>query len=206
MQSDRHVRLLASLLTAAVLGVGLGFCADAISAGSLITTLEQRFPRTHLGSGHGIAGVIALGGNPDRIREAGRLASLYPHFKVVVTGAGSRAEVLSLIGPDILPDRVLVEEDARNTYENAVFSSRIMGPSAQGRWLLVTSASHMPRAVSTFRRAGFNVMAWPIFDLTKPNAQFEGAVHHECLGLVAYWVLGRSESLWPDTVQRSAGS
>jgi uncharacterized SAM-binding protein YcdF (DUF218 family) len=200
MQADRHLRLLASVLAAAVVGIGLGLYAGAISASSLITTLEQRFPRVHIGSGHGIAGVIALGGNPDRIREAGRLASLYPHFKVVVTGAGSQAEVLSLVGPGIAHDRVLVEEAARNTYENAVFSSRIIGAITKGKWVLVTSASHMPRAVSTFRRAGLDVMTWPIFDLaaTASDASVEAVVHHEWLGLVAYWVLGRSESLWPD--------
>ena len=36
-----------------------------------------------------------------------------------------------------------------------------MQPQPGERWLLVTSATHMPRSMGIFRQAGFNVMAWP---------------------------------------------
>jgi uncharacterized SAM-binding protein YcdF (DUF218 family) len=54
----------------------------------------------------------------------------------------------------------------------------------------VTSASHMPRAMATFRKAGFVVLPWPIFDLTQPGVPIEGVICHELMGLIAYWVLG----------------
>ena len=47
-------------------------------------------------------------------------------------------------------ERVLLEDRARNTYENAVFSKQLMKPKPGERWLLVTSAVHMPRAIGCF--------------------------------------------------------
>jgi uncharacterized SAM-binding protein YcdF (DUF218 family) len=195
--------LLATLLVIAVPSIGVGGMFRPLSADTLLTTLEQRFPRADIGDAEGIAGVIALGGNPDRLREAARLALLFPHLKVVVTGAGGRSEVLSVLGPGIGADRIIVEEGARNTYENAVSSSQIIGARSKERWLLVTSASHMPRAMGTFRKVGINIAAWPIFDLTPPGSPVEEVARHEWLGLLAYWVLGRSNSLFPATVSYS---
>jgi uncharacterized SAM-binding protein YcdF (DUF218 family) len=48
----------------------------------------------------------------------------------------------------------------------------------------------MPRAMATFRKAGFDVLPWPIFDLTQPGVPIEGVICHELMGLIAYWVLG----------------
>ncbi len=76
-------------------------------------------------------------------------------------------------------------------------------------WLLVTSASHMPRSVGCFRRAGFAVTPWPVNYSTAPGArgwfeapfaarlgQAEWAIR-EYVGLVAYRLLGRTDALFP---------
>jgi uncharacterized SAM-binding protein YcdF (DUF218 family) len=172
-RADRYLRSYAAFALVAIVGIGVGFCANPPSANTLIALLEQRFPRAEIGNGQEVVGVIALGGSPERIREAARLAQLYPHLQVIVTGAGDRAEVLSLIGPHVSPDRIAVEEAARNPYENA---SRIARITSEGKWLLVTSASHMPRAMATFRKAGFDVLPWPIFDLSQPGVPIEGVI------------------------------
>lgn len=198
-------RSLATLCTGVALAIGLGLGATSLSAETLLTVLERRFPRTDIGNGKDIAGVIALGDNPQRVQKAVRLGRLYPHLKIIVPGTGSQSEVLSTIGSNIEPDRVLAEEAARNTYENATLSSRMIG-TTRDHWLLVTSASHMPRAVGTFRKAGVHVVAWPIFDLTQPGNSIEGVVRHETLGLLAYWVLGRSEAPWPGSASSLAAS
>jgi uncharacterized SAM-binding protein YcdF (DUF218 family) len=202
-RAGRHLRSHAVFALIAIVAIGLGFCAKPIASDMLIALLEQRFPRADIGNAHDVAGVIALGGNPDRIREAARLAQLYPHLQVIVTGAGRRAEVLSLIGPPISPDRIVVEERARNTYENA---TRIAGITSEGKWLLVTSASHMPRAMATFRKAGSDVLPWPIFDLTGPGVPIEGVLCHELIALMAYWAMGRSDAIWPDSAMTSRRS
>ncbi len=62
----------------------------------------------------------------------------------------------------IAHDRITAEEQSRNTIENAVFSRLLAHPKPGERWLLVTSAFHMPRAIAAFRAAGFAVEAYPV--------------------------------------------
>ena len=53
-------------------------------------------------------------------------------------------------------DRLILEASARDTYENAVFLKEelaklgLLGPGT--RWVLITSAYHMPRAMGAFRQ------------------------------------------------------
>ena len=74
-----------------------------------------------------ITGVIALGGSPARAREAARIASLYPGAKLIVTGA-SEQEYAAAQSYSLGPDRLIREPQARNTFENALFSKRLAKP------------------------------------------------------------------------------
>jgi uncharacterized SAM-binding protein YcdF (DUF218 family) len=167
----------------------------------LVLDLESTFPRANLEDGRAVTGVIALGGGEARIREAGRLARRYPQLQIVVTGAGERNYVLGVLGRDIAPDRVLVETQARNTYENALRSKATVHPSAGERWLLITSAAHMPRAIATFRGQGFAAEAWPIWDLDAYRPRPASVARHEWFGLAGYWLLGRTSALLPSSIQ-----
>lgn len=55
--------------------------------------------------------------------------------------------------------RIVIEDQSRNTRENAVYSARIVRARGWKRLLLVTSAFHMERAAGAFRAAGV-----PAFD------------------------------------------
>ena len=48
-----------------------------------------------------------------------------------------------------------------NTYQNAVYAKEVAAPAAGERWLVVTSAFHMPRTMGVFRAVGFDVVALP---------------------------------------------
>ena len=67
------------------------------------------------------------------------------------------------------------EDKSRNTVENALFARQIAMPKPGDRWLLVTSAYHMPRAIGVFRHAGFPVEAYPVDWRTRGDAD---AVRH----------------------------
>lgn len=56
-----------------------------------------------------------------------------------------------------VPDSaVIIENESKNTYENAVFSKKILDSlQFKGSVLLVTSAFHMPRAMAVFKKAGY---------------------------------------------------
>ncbi len=107
-----------------------------------------------------------------------------------------------------VPEQAIVLEDrSRTTYENAVETKRVLGPASI---VLVSSASHMPRAVALFEKQGFRVTPSPcgfytrsplseewdnmtVFDFI-PNAHAldrttQGLM--EVAGLAVYWVLGK---------------
>jgi uncharacterized SAM-binding protein YcdF (DUF218 family) len=158
--------------------------------------LETRFTTTSLGPTDQISGVIALGGSPARVREAARIASLYQGSKLIVTGA-SDEDYAAAQTYGLNSDRLVREPHARNTFENALFSKRLANPRPGQRWILVTSAIHMPRAMGVFTALDFAVEPWPIFDGDGPAASIAPAVQHEILGLAFYRVLGRTRELFP---------
>jgi uncharacterized SAM-binding protein YcdF (DUF218 family) len=160
----------------------------------------------------------------ERIVETVMLARKFPEAKIAFSGgdagilyasdseAVGAERILTEMG--VAPDRLILEGGARDTYENAVylkteFDKRgLLGPGK--RWVLITSAYHMPRAMASFRQADFHVEAWPVDyrtrgrpDLTRPfDKVSEGlrrvdVASREWVGLFAYWLAGRSDSLFP---------
>jgi uncharacterized SAM-binding protein YcdF (DUF218 family) len=93
--------------------------------------------------------------------------------------------------------RVLYESASRTTYENAVFTARLAEVDRGRRWLLVTSAYHMPRSMATFVKAGWNVTAYPVdfrtgsatpwteYSLRESLGHWQIALH-EVVGMLAY--------------------
>ena len=189
----------------------------------LALPLEERFPRLDatrsapagvvvLGGGvikseiSADRGEIAVGDTADRIIAAVELARRYPSARVVFVGKNEADFVIRLFEKLGLPgDRIIVERKSRNTIENAIFAKQLVMPKPGDRWLLVTSAMHMPRAVGVFRNAGFDVDAYPV-DYRTTSAQdlwtfLPGALMggigtmdravHEWSGLFVYWITGR---------------
>jgi uncharacterized SAM-binding protein YcdF (DUF218 family) len=73
-----------------------------------------------------------------------------------VPEAESMAEVLVEIG--VPREALWLESASRNTYENGVEAAAILRRAGIERVVLVTSASHMPRAVAVFDKAGLEVI------------------------------------------------
>lgn len=164
-------------------------------------------------------GIPALNGAAERMTELVVLARRYPDAKLVFTGGQGSLVHGALTEADVaralwsamgVPDsRVIYEDRSRNTFQNAVLSRELVQPRPGETWLLVTSASHMPRSVGVFRRAGWPVVPWPVnyrtgrgfaalYDTPFPEriGQFEGALR-EWIGLAAYWLMGRTDALFP---------
>jgi uncharacterized SAM-binding protein YcdF (DUF218 family) len=200
--------------------------------------LEARFPLPEIASGsRDYAGIIVLGGGEeavssanrnqlnineagDRITTASTLAMRLPDTRLVFTGGtpsllhsrpdGAFAVRDYWISIGIPPSRITIEDTSRNTYENAVLTHALLAPKRGERYLLVTSAAHMPRAMGAFRRAGFDVVAYPSDFRTnideEPLPTFNSypaglkrldEAAKEWIGLLAYRLLGRSDALLP---------
>ena len=117
-------------------------------------------------------------------------------------------EALESLG--IPKSRLTIERQSRNTLENAEFSKALVSPKPGERWLLVTSAYHMPRSVGLFRKAGFPVEPYPIDwrigardDLFNfMNVAVDGMSRtdiavREWLGLIVYRLSGKTDALFP---------
>ncbi len=172
-------------------------------------------------------GQVTLGAAPGRMTEAVALARRYPQARLVFTGGS--AALLRTDAPDeaqaaaklfaelgIAPERITIERQSRNTFENVALTRDIVQPKPGERWVLVTSAWHMPRSVGIFRRAGWEVVAYPT-DFETRNTDRElwrptlpagrgldlvDKMAREWLGLLAYRVGGRTDTLFPAPDQR----
>jgi len=201
----------------------------------LLAPLEARFPKPDPLPAR-IDGIVVLGGGErtwlshvhgqpvlnergERLLIAGLLARQHPQAHLLFTGGSakltaqpiSEAEVARRVfaGMGLTEDRLLYEDRSRTTAENAVLAHALARPEAGQNWVLVTSAAHMPRAVGSFRQAGWTAIPYPVdfrgddtlpyrpgFDLSAGLGLLDEALH-EWLGLLVYWLAGRSSALFP---------
>jgi uncharacterized SAM-binding protein YcdF (DUF218 family) len=161
----------------------------------LARPLEARFSATNPDGP--VTGIIALGGHLVRTVEAVKLAQRYPKAKLVVSVRGDPYSSNFLSAHDFLKGRLILESKSRNTYENATVAAALVVPKPGERWILVTSGSHMPRAVGAFRKAGFTVHPWPVIYGSERDRLSLRITIHEWLGLIFYRLTGRIDSLFP---------
>lgn len=202
----------------------------------LLRPLENRFPPPPADMPAPV-GIVVLGGSTDetisdardqvavvdaatRLTAAVALARRYPDARLVFSGGSGtlllhpRTEAEDTrrlwVAMGVAPERITLEDRSRNTDENARFTAALVRPEPGARWLLVTSAYHMPRAVGLFRAAGFPVVPYPVdyrtadtsTDLLPPReltaglGRFDTALR-EWVGLAVYWMTGRIPVLFP---------
>lgn len=63
-----------------------------------------------------------------------------------------------------IPEKdLMIESESKNTYENAVNSTKILNEKyPKGKFILITSATHMPRAKRCFKKAGLTVTPFSV--------------------------------------------
>ncbi len=65
---------------------------------------------------------------------------------------------------------MLLESESGTTYQNAVYTEKLLRARGINRILLVTSALHMPRALATFRKLGIDAIPAPTdFEAEPPS-------------------------------------
>jgi uncharacterized SAM-binding protein YcdF (DUF218 family) len=216
--------------------VVLGIAAFSPLGNWLLYPLESRFPPWD--ATHGAPdGIIVLGGSidaelsaahgvpvirsaADRMIVAAALARQYPNARIIFSGGSGNlisneareadyaGAVLDSLG--VPKARLMMERRSRNTQENAEFSKAMADPKPGERWLLVTSAYHMPRSVGLFRKAGFPVEPYPVdwrvggpvdllafFPLAGDGLGRVDTGLREWIGLVAYRLTGKIDDLFP---------
>lgn len=202
----------------------------------LIYPLETRFP-ANPELPDKVDGIILLGGSflaensdywgktqtnryADRIFHFISLINQYPQAKAVFTGGNA-----SLIGSHstevriarklfsemgIKEDRIIYEDKARNTYENGKYTHQMINPVQGERWVVVSSAFHLPRAVGVFCALDWSVIPYPADFQTRPDGLLTPSLdlgYHlvqlnealrEWAGLTAYYFTAKTSQWFPD--------
>jgi uncharacterized SAM-binding protein YcdF (DUF218 family) len=185
-----------------------------------------------------IDGIIVLGGSIDsetssawqqleinysgeRLTSFIELARRYPEAQLIFTGGNAsvnrgkptEASILNLhlhkLG--LAFERIQFENQAKNTAENAYYTHQMVNPSSDSKWLLITTAFHMPRSIGVFCQNNWPIIPYPIDHQTNPDklldidfALLEHAINfqkavHEWTGLIAYYLTGRISDIFPNT-------
>jgi uncharacterized SAM-binding protein YcdF (DUF218 family) len=224
----RPSRLAMGVLVCGV--AALALCAWTPVTLWIMKPLEQRFAPFR--SASSVTGIVVIGGAFDVVQSlSGRdvsfnlrgarmtafaeLSRRYPRARLIFSG-GKASTDLSLseaaiarrlfinMGIDVA--RVLFEARSRNTHENAEFSRRLVTLHKKDRWLLVTSAADMPRAVGSFRSVGWPVIAFPVDYHTQDGWSTPGLGRglemldwslHEWTGLLYYRLRGWIPTVFP---------
>src|SRR5262245_43563698 len=154
---------------AAVAACGLAIAAFTPIGVVLLVPLEYRFPFSPPDSQAHPDGIIVLRGSRCRGMDAVEALSRdYSEARIIFSGfSATTVDRYARLGGD--PARVYVESRPRTTFEDALYSAALLKPKPIERWLLVTSAFHMPRAVGCFRAAGFQVQPYPVGFASPPH-------------------------------------
>ncbi|MGD9669432.1 MAG: YdcF family protein [Hyphomicrobiaceae bacterium] len=168
------------------------------------SALEKRIPQGHLPTDQSIAGIIVLGGNGSRVTAALKLAEHYADVPIVLSGPGP-SEIALAQAARLTNDRLIIDRRPKNTYENALYSRELVGREAGRHWIVVTSALHMPRAFASFSAFDLPVVPWPVADTPAAMRHKSPAVWHEVFGLLGYWAMGRTHTLYPVPPGQYAG-
>lgn len=133
---------------------------------------------------------------------------------IVLSGGGygdvREADLMALLAAQagVSRENLRLERDSMTTWQNAEGVRKLLGVDQVGgdarrKIFLVTSAMHMPRALATFSRSGFNICPWPVDQRAfRPDfgglwipsirpLQKSSMALHEFKGLLWYWILGK---------------
>ncbi|MDC3056454.1 YdcF family protein [Pelagibacteraceae bacterium] len=161
---------------------------------------------------------ISLNGSSERLVESVFIIKKFDKAKVIFSGGSgilnrpdfNHAQVAKSfykkIGIEI--DKIIFEDNSRNTYENIIYSKKIANPKKNENWLLITSAMHMKRALLIADKNNWELIPYavdfknikefkliPNLDLLSNLNSFQQG-SHECLGLVFYYLMGRTDKVF----------
>lgn len=159
---------------------------------------------------------INFGGSADRLFQVLPLYYKGRINKIIFTGGSGSIEfpknkeglyIKKYLQAIHIPDSaMIIESESKNTYENAVFTKKLLDSlQVNGNFLLVTSAYHMPRSLAVFKKAGFKNITPYITNKVSGSRRFTfdhlfipspDAIYslqlliHEWLGFIVYKIKG----------------
>ena len=161
---------------------------------------------------------ISLNGSVERLTESIKFIKKYPNVKVFFAGGSgslshpelSHSAVAKLFytSLNINLKNIYFDQKSRNTHENILFAKNFFNPNMNQKWIIVSSAFHLPRAMNIAQKLNWNLIPYATdFRLSKEfswkpsfnffnNFYFFQQASHEWIGIVAYYLLGRSDRIF----------
>ncbi|MFZ6023876.1 MAG: YdcF family protein [Bacteroidota bacterium] len=158
-----------------------------------------------------------FGTSADRFIQTATLYHTGKIKKILVTGASgsllhgypAEAEYLkNVLLNNAVPEKdIIIEPLSRNTYENAIFSKKIIDSfQLKPPFLLITSALHMPRSSAVFKKASISFVTYPCdYKVVEEKISFDevfmpdakllkswSELLKELIGLAAYKLTGKA--------------
>ncbi|MCP4937393.1 MAG: YdcF family protein [bacterium] len=172
-------------------------------------------------------GTIAINESGERLTQIVELARRFPKARIVFSGGSGKifsknmseadAALSFFLQMGLQPDRLVFEDKSQNTWQNARYTKDLLNPSPGERWLLVTSAFHMPRSLGCFRNVGMKIIPWPVdyrtrgasdlyrfFDRASEGWKRVDIGVREWVGLLVYRLSGRIDSFFPRQAAKSS--
>ena len=161
---------------------------------------------------------IALNGSVERLTESIHLIKKYPKAKVFFAGGTGSIQYPDLshsyvakkfyksLGVNI--QNIYFDNKSRNTYENIFLAKKKFNPNKDEKWVLVTSAFHLKRAISVGEKLGWEFIPyatdyklpkkfrWKLsFNFIKNLGRLQNS-SHEWVGIISYYLMGRSSKIF----------
>lgn len=134
----------------------------------LLDGLEKQYPKLE-NIPEDVHYLLLLGGDKEkRTWEALRLYYKKPHLEIITSGYKNQAQENKklLIASGIPKERILMQTEPKDTQEEALAIKKRLGKE---KFILITSAYHMPRSMGIFQKEGLNPIPAPT-DFQRPNS------------------------------------
>lgn len=140
--------------------------SSSIFSNLLMSPLENEYKNQENLNITKIEYILLLGGDFDRrFDEVIKLSKKLEKAKIITSGyegSGTIPEAIEakdrLISYGIDKNRIIMQKKPKDTIEEAIGTKKLLGTKP---FILVTSASHMPRAMEIFKQQGLNPIAMP---------------------------------------------
>ena len=161
---------------------------------------------------------ISLNSSAERLIESVTIIKKFKNSKIIFSGGSGVINRPDLghsqvarsfykkIGID--ESRIIFEDNSRNTYENILFSKKLANPKKNEKWLLITSASHMRRAMLIGSKINWEFIPYAVDFRTMKKFRFLPSLNllsninsfqhgsHEWMGLISYYLMKRTDKIF----------
>tara|TARA_Y100000590_G_C15558758_1_gene953863 strand:- start:272 stop:1057 length:786 start_codon:yes stop_codon:yes gene_type:complete len=160
---------------------------------------------------------VSLNSNAERLTESLMIIKKYPNIKIIFSGGSgyindpnakdSDGAKKFFLDMGIDTARIIFESNSRNTYENIIFSKKIINPNNNEKWLVISSASHLKRVLNVAKKNKWNLIPYATdFNYPKKyqlrfslnffnNLMTFNKASHEWTGLLVYYFTDKTDKI-----------